>query len=41
MIRQFGGEITVKGKEIQITGPQSFVGQEVIVPGDISSAAFS
>ena len=40
MIRQFGGEITVKGKEIQITGPQSFVGQEVIVPGDISSAAF-
>ncbi len=41
MIRQFGGEIMVKGKEIQITGPQSFVGQEVIVPGDISSAAFS
>jgi 3-phosphoshikimate 1-carboxyvinyltransferase len=40
MIRQFGGEITVNGKEIQITGPQTFTAQEVIVPGDISSAAF-
>ncbi|OEG13623.1 3-phosphoshikimate 1-carboxyvinyltransferase [Enterococcus ureasiticus] len=40
MIRQFGGEITVSGKEISICGPQKLVGQEVIVPGDISSAAF-
>lgn len=40
MIRQFGGEITVSGKEIRITGPQKLVGQEVTVPGDISSAAF-
>ncbi|MBO0440955.1 3-phosphoshikimate 1-carboxyvinyltransferase [Candidatus Enterococcus ikei] len=40
MIRQFGGEITVSGKEIHISGPQQLVGQEVNVPGDISSAAF-
>ena len=40
MIRQFGGEITVTDKEITVTGPQNFVGQEVVVPGDISSAAF-
>lgn len=40
MIRQFEGEIQVKGKEIQVTGPQQLKGQEVTVPGDISSAAF-
>lgn len=40
MIRQFGGEITTEGKTITVTGPQSLQGQEVIVPGDISSAAF-
>ncbi|WYJ99608.1 3-phosphoshikimate 1-carboxyvinyltransferase [Enterococcus sp. 7F3_DIV0205] len=40
MIRQFGGNIAVSGKEIRIEGPQKLVGQEVTVPGDISSAAF-
>lgn len=40
MIRQFGGEITVSDKEIKITGPQKLIGQDVTVPGDISSAAF-
>ncbi|WP_430609085.1 3-phosphoshikimate 1-carboxyvinyltransferase [Enterococcus sp. DIV0876] len=40
MIRQFGGSITTEGKTITVTGPQMFQGQEVIVPGDISSAAF-
>ncbi|MEI5992564.1 3-phosphoshikimate 1-carboxyvinyltransferase [Candidatus Enterococcus mansonii] len=40
MIRQFGGEITVSGKEIRVTGPQQLKGQEVNIPGDISSAAF-
>lgn len=40
MIRQFGGEIIVSDKEIRITGPQTLHGQEVTVPGDISSAAF-
>ncbi|MEY8434691.1 3-phosphoshikimate 1-carboxyvinyltransferase [Streptococcus hyointestinalis] len=40
MIKQFGGEITINDKEIRITGGQAFTGQEVVVPGDISSAAF-
>lgn len=40
MIRQFGGEIQGNGKTIRIQGGQEFQGQEVIVPGDISSAAF-
>ena len=40
MIVQFGGQIDVKGKEICISGGQELVGQEVVVPGDISSAAF-
>lgn len=40
MIKQFGGKIQVEGKEIRVTGPQQLIGQEVTVPGDISSAAF-
>ncbi|MFC5631900.1 MULTISPECIES: 3-phosphoshikimate 1-carboxyvinyltransferase [Streptococcus] len=40
MIVQFGGEIKVEGKEIRIKGGQEFTAQEVVVPGDISSAAF-
>lgn len=40
MIKQFGGEIEVSGKTIRVTGTQQLTGQEVIVPGDISSAAF-
>lgn len=40
MIRLFGGEIDIHDKEIRISGGQSFTGQEVTVPGDISSAAF-
>lgn len=40
MIKQFGGEIEVSGETIRVTGPQQLTGQEVIVPGDISSAAF-
>ncbi|CAI3255641.1 MAG: 3-phosphoshikimate 1-carboxyvinyltransferase [Enterococcus cecorum] len=40
MIKQFGGEIEVSGKTIRVTGPQQLTGQGVIVPGDISSAAF-
>ncbi|EHJ52985.1 3-phosphoshikimate 1-carboxyvinyltransferase [Streptococcus macacae] len=40
MIKQFGGQIAIKGKEIQIVGGQEFTAQEVLVPGDISSAAF-
>ncbi len=40
MIQQFGGQLQVEGKEIRISGGQSFTAQEVVVPGDISSAAF-
>lgn len=40
MIQQFGGQLQVDGKEIRIFGGQSFTAQEVVVPGDISSAAF-
>ncbi|MBP2623036.1 3-phosphoshikimate 1-carboxyvinyltransferase [Streptococcus oricebi] len=40
MIQQFGGQISVSGKEIRIRGGQTFQAQEVRVPGDISSAAF-
>ncbi|MGM0212788.1 3-phosphoshikimate 1-carboxyvinyltransferase [Enterococcus sp. AZ109] len=40
MIRQFGGTIEVNDKEIKLPGNQQLVGQEVHVPGDISSAAF-
>lgn len=40
MIVQFGGKIDVNGKEIRIKGGQEFTGQDVVVPGDISSAAF-
>ena len=40
MIRQFGGQIVTEGKTIRVCGPQHLTGQEVIVPGDISSAAF-
>lgn len=40
MIKQFGGQITINDKEIRIAGGQEFTAQEVVVPGDISSAAF-
>jgi 3-phosphoshikimate 1-carboxyvinyltransferase len=40
MIRHFNGQIEVDGQTITVTGPQDLVGTNVIVPGDISSAAF-
>lgn len=40
MIKQFGGRISVENKKITVAGGQQLVGQEVTVPGDISSAAF-
>lgn len=40
MIKQFGGSISIEGKEITVPGGQKLIGQEVTVPGDISSAAF-
>ena len=40
MLQQFGGDLSVDGKKITVQGPQKLSGQTVVVPGDISSAAF-
>jgi 3-phosphoshikimate 1-carboxyvinyltransferase len=40
MIRGFGGAISVNGRSMTLDGGQKLVGQEVRIPGDISSAAF-
>ena len=40
MLQQFGGDLSVDGKKITVQGPQKLSGQKVVVPGDISSAAF-
>ena len=40
MLRQFGGHLSLEGKKITVQGPQKLTGQKVVVPGDISSAAF-
>jgi 3-phosphoshikimate 1-carboxyvinyltransferase len=40
MIRGFGGKVAVEGLVVRLRGPQELIGQEVRIPGDISSAAF-
>jgi len=40
MLRGFGGEIAVNCQTIAVKGGQSLSGQDVRIPGDISSAAF-
>jgi 3-phosphoshikimate 1-carboxyvinyltransferase len=40
MIRGFGGTLSTSGTAIAVSGGQSLVGQDVRIPGDISSAAF-
>ena len=40
MLRGFGGEIALSCQTIAVKGGQSLSGQEVRIPGDISSAAF-
>ncbi len=40
MLLQFGGQLKVDGKEIRVAGKQELQAQEVVVPGDVSSAAF-
>ena len=42
MLRAFGAELTIdpETNSVTITGPAQLYGQTVIVPGDISSAAF-
>ncbi|MBJ8325234.1 3-phosphoshikimate 1-carboxyvinyltransferase [Streptococcus pacificus] len=40
MLQQFGGRIDCEGKTIRVYGKEKLKGQEVTIPGDISSAAF-
>lgn len=40
MLLEFGGDIDVIGKEIHVRGPQQLIAKDIVVPGDISSAAF-
>ena len=40
MIKQFGGEVDRNGDAVKVTGGQRLKGTDIIVPGDISSAAF-
>jgi 3-phosphoshikimate 1-carboxyvinyltransferase len=40
MIQQFGGVVETDGLTVTVTGPQNLMGTNVVVPGDISSAAF-
>lgn len=40
MIKQFGGQVERKENAVKVTGGQMLKGTDIIVPGDISSAAF-
>lgn len=40
MLEQFGADITVDGLTVKLQGNQTLMPQDVLVPGDISSAAF-
>ena len=40
MLRGFGGEIAVHSRTIALKGGQTLCGQDVSIPGDLSSAAF-
>jgi len=40
MLRHFGAEVEVSGNTVRVNGRPCLKGQRVVVPGDISSAAF-
>ncbi len=40
MLRHFGADIEADGPHVKIRGGRELAGQEIVVPGDISSAAF-
>jgi 3-phosphoshikimate 1-carboxyvinyltransferase len=40
MLRHFGADIEAGGRAVRIRGGRELKGQEIVVPGDISSAAF-
>ncbi|MGB9976851.1 3-phosphoshikimate 1-carboxyvinyltransferase [Thermovenabulum sp.] len=40
MLSYFGGNVTVKGNQVTVAPVEKLTGSDVVVPGDISSAAF-
>lgn len=40
MLQYFGVSLRIEGRTVSLTGGQGLVGRRVVVPGDISSAAF-
>lgn len=40
MLKHFGADIDARGTEVRIRGGRELTAQEIVVPGDISSAAF-
>lgn len=40
MLAAFGGEVTIDGLQVSVAGSPKLRGQEIVVPGDFSSAAF-
>ncbi len=40
MLAAFGGEVTIDGLQVSVVGRPTLVGQDIIIPGDFSSAAF-
>jgi 3-phosphoshikimate 1-carboxyvinyltransferase len=40
MIRKFGGEVKKDNRKIMVKGGQKLIASDILVPGDISSAAF-
>lgn len=40
MLKEFGAQVAQKGNEISVTGGARLQGRDLLVPGDISSAAF-
>jgi 3-phosphoshikimate 1-carboxyvinyltransferase len=40
MIKGFGGEVMLDGRQVSLSGGQTLSGRDVRIPGDISSAAF-
>ena len=41
MIKGFGGEVGLDGRQVSVQGGQTLYGKDVRIPGDISSAASS
>ncbi len=40
MLAAFGGEVTIDGLQVSVVGRSTLAGQDIIIPGDFSSAVF-